>query len=182
MTAGYKSNTPVEHKDTWQTSPELFAALDSEFEFALDAAASAENALCENFITEEQDTLIMAWELMADSYVWLNPPYSKIMPFVQKAAREALDNFIGCVMLVPADTSVGWFKEATKTASEVRFITGGRLSFVSSDSGKAVGGNNKGSMLIIWHPWPYIRCQLSMIDRDALMTFGGREIEKRLVA
>jgi hypothetical protein len=57
-------------------------------------------------------------------------------------------------MLVPADTSVGWFKEAIQTASEVRFITAGRLAFINPVTGKPVSGNNKGSMLIIWRPYP----------------------------
>ena len=57
-------------------------------------------------------------------------------------------------MLLPADTSVGWFHEAIQTASEVRFITAGRLAFINPLTEKPVSGNNKGSMLIIWHPTP----------------------------
>ncbi len=50
-------------------------------------------------------------------------------------------------MLLPADTSVGWFHEAIQTASEVRFITAGRLAFINPLTEKPVSGNNKGSML-----------------------------------
>jgi phage N-6-adenine-methyltransferase len=64
------------------------------------------------------------------------PPYSDIGPFVDKAASEKKWSRIGCVMLLPADTSVGWFTQAIETASEVRFITGGRLSFVQPSNGK----------------------------------------------
>jgi hypothetical protein len=82
------------------------------------------------------------WKRRADylsipGYVWLNPPYSDITPFVKKAAAESA-NQIGTVMLVPADTSVGWFKEAIQTASEVRFITAGRLAFINPVTGKPV--------------------------------------------
>lgn len=177
------SKTPVEQRNLWQTPAPLFVALDAEFCLTLDAAASANNALCSLYITEEQNTLETPWAdyLSIPGYVWLNPPYSDITPFVQKAADES-KNQIGTVMLVPADTSVGWFREAIETASEVRFIIGGRLSFINPVSGKPVSGNNKGSMLIIWHPYPRTHCQFTTVERDALMNFGARLIAKREAA
>lgn len=177
------SKTPVEQRNLWQTPLPLFVALDAEFCLTLDAAASADNALCNRYITEEQNTLETPWAdyLSIPGYVWLNPPYSDITPFVQKAADES-KNQIGTVMLVPADTSVGWFREAIETASEVRFIVGGRLAFINPASGKPVSGNNKGSMLIIWHPYPRTHCQFTTVERDALMNFGARLIAKREAA
>lgn len=50
-------------------------------------------------------------------------------------------------MLIPADTSVGWFNSALETVDEVRLITGGRISFINAGTNKPVNGNNKGSML-----------------------------------
>lgn len=177
------SKTPVEQRNLWQTPIPLFVALDAEFCLTLDAAASSDNALCNRYITEQQDTLIAPWGdfLVSPGYVWLNPPYSDITPFVQKAAAES-KNQIGTVMLVPADTSVGWFREAIETASEVRFIVGGRLAFINPVSGKPVSGNNKGSMLIIWHPYPRTHCQFTTVERDALINFGTRLIAKREAA
>lgn len=177
------SKTPIEQRNLWQTPIPLFVALDAEFCLTLDAAASADNALCNRYITEEQNTLETPWAdyLSIPGYVWLNPPYSDITPFVQKAADES-KNQIGTVMLVPADTSVGWFREAIETASEVRFIVGGRLAFINPVSGKPVSGNNKGSMLIIWHPYPRTHCQFTTVERDALLNFGARLIAKREAA
>ncbi|MDP0833862.1 phage N-6-adenine-methyltransferase [Klebsiella pneumoniae] len=177
------SKTPADQRDLWRTPPALFACLNAEFCFQLDAAAAAHNALCRKFITAEQNTLEMPWAdyLSIPGYVWLNPPYSDITPFVKKAATEST-NQIGTVMLVPADTSVGWFKEAIQTASEVRFITAGRLAFINPVTGKPVSGNNKGSMLIIWHPYPRTHCHFSTVERDALMNFGARLIAKREAA
>lgn len=177
------SKTPADQRDLWRTPPALFACLNAEFCFQLDAAAAQHNALCKKFITAEQNTLEMPWDdyLSIPGYVWLNPPYSDITPFVKKAAAESA-NQIGTVMLVPADTSVGWFKEAIQTASEVRFITAGRLAFINPVTGKPVSGNNKGSMLIIWHPYPRTHCHFSTVERDALMNFGARLIAKREAA
>ncbi|WP_341845167.1 phage N-6-adenine-methyltransferase [Enterobacter hormaechei] len=177
------SKTPLDQRDLWRTPPALFAALNAEFCFQLDAAAAPHNALCRKFITAEQNTLETPWVdyLTVPGYVWLNPPYSNITPFVKKAAAESA-NQIGTVMLVPADTSVGWFKEAIQTASEVRFITAGRLAFINPVTGKPVSGNNKGSMLIIWRPYPRTHCHFATVDRDELMTFGAKLLARREAA
>lgn len=177
------SKTPFDQRDLWRTPPALFASLDAEFCFQLDAAAAPHNALCRKFITAEQNTLETSWAdyLSIPGYVWLNPPYSDITPFVKKAAAESI-NQIGTVMLVPADTSVGWFKEAIQTASEVRFITAGRLAFINPVTGKPVSGNNKGSMLIIWRPYPRTHCHFATVDRDELMTFGAKLLSRREAA
>lgn len=177
------SKTPLDQRDLWRTPPALFASLDAEFCFQLDAAAAPHNALCRKFITAEQNTLETPWAdyMSIPGYVWLNPPYSDITPFVKKAAAES-GNQIGTVMLVPADTSVGWFKEAIQTASEVRFITAGRLAFINPVTGKPVSGNNKGSMLIIWRPYPRTHCHFATVDRDELMAFGAKLLARREAA
>lgn len=177
------SKTPLDQRDLWRTPPALFASLDAEFCFQLDAAAAPHNALCRKFITAEQNTLETPWTdyLNVPGYVWLNPPYSDITPFVKKAAAESA-NQIGTVMLVPADTSVGWFKEAIQTASEVRLITAGRLAFINPVTGKPVSGNNKGSMLIIWRPYPRTHCHFATVDRDELMAFGAKLLARREAA
>lgn len=177
------SKTPLDQRDLWRTPPALFASLNAEFCFQLDAAAAQHNALCRKFITAEQNTLETPWAdyLNVPGYVWLNPPYSDITPFVKKAATESA-NHIGTVMLVPADTSVSWFKEAIQTASEVRFITAGRLAFINPVTGKPVSGNNKGSMLIIWRPYPRTHCHFATVDRDELMAFGAKLLARREAA
>ena len=177
------SKTPLDQRDLWRTPPALFAALDAEFCFQLDAAASPNNTLCRKFITAEQNTLETPWAdyLNVPGYVWMNPPYSDITPFVKKAAAESI-NQIGTVMLVPADTSVGWFKEAIQTASEVRFITAGRLAFINPVTGKPVSGNNKGSLLLIWKPYPRTHCEFTTVDRDTLMAYGNSRLARREAA
>lgn len=177
------SKTPLDQRDLWRTPPALFAALDAEFCFQLDAAAAPHNALCRKFITAEQNTLETPWAdyLTIPGYAWLNPPYSDITPFVKKAAAES-KNQIGTVMLVPADTSVGWFREAIETASEVRFITAGRLAFINPITGKPVSGNNKGSLLIIWKPYPRTHCEFTTVDRDTLMAYGNARLARKEAA
>lgn len=163
------------NRDTYRTPPELFAAMNDEFCFSIDVAASRDNALCPIFIDEEGDALSRDWQPAGGGwegkYSFCNPPYSDIGPWVRKAAEQSRLG-IGCVMLVMADTSVGWYKEAIYTAQEVRFIIGGRISFISPETGKPAAGNNKGSMFIIWHPFGRGSLQVKHVDRDELLERG----------
>jgi phage N-6-adenine-methyltransferase len=174
------STTPPEHRDSWRTPPALFAAIDAEFSFIGDAAATPQNTLCSRFLTEQQNSLGTDWQQYfgRTGFVWCNPPYSDITPWVDKATKES-GKGIGTVMLVPADTSVGWFNLARQACTEVRFITGGRLSFIRADTGKPVNGNNKGSMLIIWNPYRPAAGHTGYVDRDTLMNTGRSIIGER---
>lgn len=46
MNSPFASNTANQDKNNWMTPPEIFAALDAEFGFYLDAAATFESTLC----------------------------------------------------------------------------------------------------------------------------------------
>ena len=54
------SATPPEHRDSWQTPPEIFAALNRDFRFVADVAASAQNHLLPVYFTEQDDALALA--------------------------------------------------------------------------------------------------------------------------
>lgn len=173
------------NRDTYRTPPELFAAMDSEFCFSIDVAASYENRLCDLFIEEELNALAedVDWlpdpenGLGAGSWAWCNPPYSDIGPWVAKAAEQSAKG-VGVVMLVMMDQSVGWYKEAIKTCQEVRLVIGGRLSFLDPVTGKPAAGNNKGSMFLIWHPFGRGGPAVTHIERDELLA-AGRKLLKQ---
>ncbi len=111
----------------WETPKSLFKALDQEFDFKLDAAATNVNSLCESYYTLETDALQQDWSKYGS--IWCNPPYGRqISKFVKKAYDEAKK---GCtvVLLVPARTDTTWFHQYC-SLGEVRFIKG-RLKFVN---------------------------------------------------
>jgi phage N-6-adenine-methyltransferase len=173
-------------RNAWRTPPEIFAVMSEEFDFQIDVAASISNALCKKYIDESIDALGVSMEWLDDemclgSYAWCNPPYSDIGPWVSKAAEQVILNGVGVVMLVMADTSVGWYKKAIETCQEVRFITGGRLAFLDPETGKPVGGNNKGSMFLIWHPFAKGKLMVSHVDRDQMMAKGAEIIKRDLL-
>ena len=154
------SNTPHEFRDMSQTPKWLFAALDREFNFVLDAAALPETALCERYITPDADSLSTPWSYYSTGgWVWLNPPYSDIKPWVEKAIAEQANGF-GTVMLIPQDTTAKWYPAGRFT--ECRHICGaydtrgkwvsGRVNFINKGTGEVMRGNPKGSMLLIFAP------------------------------
>ena len=160
-----KSNTPPNIRDLWQTPETLFNKLDKEFNFTCDVAASELNKLCERYIDEEADALKCLWWGAVN---WCNPPYSDIGPWVDKAAEQHKKGNT-TVMLVPADTSVKWFKRAYDSCNGVWFISG-RLSFINADSQQPVNGNNKGSVLLIWLAnVPSTNFNVKLIDRSEFL-------------
>jgi site-specific DNA-methyltransferase (adenine-specific) len=121
----------VSGRQDWCTPGWLFEALDAEFAFELDAAASSSNALCARFLSEADDALVAPWGARA---VFVNPPYSKLRggigAWMAKARREA-EAGATVVLLVPARMDAGWWLEHVLEADEVWFI-GGRLRFVGA--------------------------------------------------
>lgn len=165
-----KSNTPAHDKDCWQTPLWLFDALDIEFGFWLDSAASDKNALCAHWLTEADDALNSEW--ISHGAIWNNPPYSNIRPWVEKAAEQCIQQRQTVVMLVPEDMSVGWFSKALESVDEVRIITDGRINFIEPSTGLEKKGNSKGSMLLIWRPFISPRRMFTTVSKAALMAIG----------
>ena len=165
MNTENKSFTGINIKDSWQTPKALFETLNKEFDFTCDVASSSRNRLCENYLTEEEDALICHW----GDVNWCNPPYSNITPWIQKAIIEHDAQDKTTVMLIPADTSVKWFKLAYESCNEVRFISG-RISFINAETQKPVNGNNKGSVLFIWRGnAPKNSHTVTLIERESLI-------------
>lgn len=142
MIAGFKArNHPQQTRargaddatDDRGTAPELFGALDREFHFDLDVAASPQNAKCARFYTIGDDGLAQPW----NGRVWCNPPFSSLRPWVEKARAEILARRAELVvMLLPANrTEQSWWQDLVERERrdrggtlEVRFLAG-RLRF-----------------------------------------------------
>jgi phage N-6-adenine-methyltransferase len=148
--------------DEWATPQAFFDALNAEFEFGLDVAATLENRKTPLYCGPGSmggcaDALSVSWAFITDGgrlgACWMNPPYSQCRAFIGKAAAEArLGATVVC--LVPSRTDTRWFHEHIYDVSandfrpgvEVRFIKG-RLKFG--------GGKNSApfpSMVVIFRP------------------------------
>jgi phage N-6-adenine-methyltransferase len=119
--------------EEWATPQAFYDALDLEFHFTLDAAASKENAKCSQYIDKGQDALNMSWNYFTTGdRVWCNPPYGRsIGKWFAKARAEAARGAL-VVMLAHARTDTQWWHEHVQgIATEVRFVKG-RLRFGDS--------------------------------------------------
>ena len=106
----------------WGTPQTLYAVLNAEFSFTLDACATGENAKAPHYYSE--GSLDKPWE----GVVWCNPPYGReIGAWIQKG-YEAARNGATVVMLLLSRTDTRWFADYVMKSSEIRFIKG-RLRF-----------------------------------------------------
>lgn len=169
-------------KNSWGTDPDVFNAMNLEFNFALDAAASDKNHKCPFYLTKENDALSVDWhkEFFEDfphqqsKTVWINPPYGKgfIKKFMEKCIEQK-EKGVTSVLLVPATLDAQWL--SINEISEIRIVTGGRLSFYHPINGKKVNGNTKGSMFVIFRP-STMPCVVRLIDRNELLE-SGKDLE-----
>jgi phage N-6-adenine-methyltransferase len=102
---GFKAkNHPQQKAQDWvddrRTPRDLFDRLHSEHDFTVDAAASKDNARLPRYWNTAEDGLLKSWE---GERVWVNPPYSNILAWVNKAAAEMRNRCPLVVMLLPAN-------------------------------------------------------------------------------
>ena len=114
-------------RDDWETPYALWSRLNEFWGFTLDAAASDENHLCDNYFTKEDDGLAQSWK---GHRVWLNPPYSRsIGQWMKEAYEETRDGKTMVIALVPARVDTRWYHDYIQgKAAEVKFLRG-RLKY-----------------------------------------------------
>jgi phage N-6-adenine-methyltransferase len=155
--------------DVRETPRPLYAELNAEFRFTLDAAATDDNALCERYFTEwglctpTRRTPIQGGGLSgtwAGERVWCNPPFTELLAWTDKAWEEQTDAHV-IVMLVPSNRNdqPWWQKNVApyvkKPGFDVRWfaerhrftINGGQP--ILNSQGK-VGSPSFSCALLIW--------------------------------
>jgi phage N-6-adenine-methyltransferase len=137
--------------DNWATPDDLFAELDAEFGFTLDAAADATNHKVFRWLgpgsSIAEDALAVedwGWPDSVPQTVWLNPPYSRPhqAQFIEHAAKQAqvYGHTVVCLLPSRTDTKIFhdlmWDRERhrPRPGVEVRFLKG-RVRFKKADGG-----------------------------------------------
>ncbi len=139
--------------DDRQTCPGLWLDLHSRFQFSIDAAASASNAMLPRYWTREDNALKQPW---CGERIWCNPPYSRVEPWIRKAWAE---HAVGCpliVMLLPNNRAdQGFWQELIErhrdrpgTGLRTEFLPG-RPRFGHPKDG-VMGRPMFGLVLLIW--------------------------------
>lgn len=144
--------------DEWETPQAFFDALNAEFHFDIDVAASDENKKCDIYLTEGMDALAQNWDAGMEgrgTVCWMNPPYSRGLQgrFIAKAAMERL-NGVTTVALLPARTDTKAFHASiydvanwrARDGVEIRLLKG-RLKF-----GGCANSAPFPSMVVVFRP------------------------------
>jgi len=137
------------HREDWRTPPDLFAALNAEFGFTLDAAANAANHLCERYYTAEDSAFGHSWK---GERVFCNPPYGRDSGrWIAKFAEAVHEGAQVIVALLPARTDTRAFHDYLyqKPGVELRFLRG-RLRFGHPDTGVPMNPAPFPSMIAIF--------------------------------
>ncbi len=147
-------------RDFWRTPPALFAALDREFGFTLDAAAAGtEDALCCRYLTPENDALLMCWAKAAQGgAVFVNPPYSRrgghghgSLAWVRAAVRARAAGSVVVLVLQGGDPTTEWARLLRSKAVQTRHPAR-RLAFIDPDTGRPRKGNRAPTMVSVLIP------------------------------
>jgi site-specific DNA-methyltransferase (adenine-specific) len=154
----------------WGTPDAMYAKLDKEFRFCLDAAANKANAKHLNFFGPDHDNpafrdalKIGSWyDSVMDSFAWArpvfcNPPFSReekipIEPWIEKFWVES-QRGLPVVTPIPASIQTKWWEQFVRRAHEVRIIPH-RVAFkppVGYEGAATGAGNN--TAVVIWKPW-----------------------------
>lgn len=150
--------------DNWSTPQALFAALDAEFGFSIDAAASPANAKCGRYFTRHDDGLAQQW----DGTVWLNPPYGRGIGAWVRKAWESSQAGATVVCLIPARTDTSYWHDYVMRAAEVRFIAK-RIAFDHPDGdGHVTTAHNAPfpSVVVVFRPGHDGRPAMSAMSRE----------------
>ena len=128
-------------RQDWRTPKALFDALNKEFLFTADLAASEDNHLLPTWlgpghvVPGYQDALTCQWHLVTGygGVGFCNPPYRLCADFLARAHVE-MDCGVSSVFLIPARTDTRYWHDHVAYADEVRFLKG-RLTFEGAAQG-----------------------------------------------
>lgn len=130
---------PKSKTDKWQTPPELYGTLNTEFHFNYDPCPI-------DWKEGDTDGLTTEW----GTSTFCNPPYSKVAKWIQKAHVEWKKGKT-VVMLINAITDTIAFHEYIYGQAELRFLRG-RISFINPAEPTKKQPNPKASMLVVFRP------------------------------
>lgn len=113
--------------DEWETPKSLLRSAMINYDILpfLDVCATPQNAQFSKYFTKEQNGLLQNWTLN----FFMNPPYSQIYQWIQKASNEVQNNKVSGLALTFAKTDTKWWHQFVEGIHEVHFIKG-RIKFL----------------------------------------------------
>ena len=164
------TTTERDLRQEWETPHDFFDVVDREFGFMLDAAATQKNKKLFYYFGPRhhvnnagcmgEDALDKhcPWIRPHRSMysVWLNPGFSDVGPWMERAYTEAQVMQAVSVVVVMAliAPSTKWWRDWAMKACEIRLLGGKRIQFVAPEGVKQ-SSNARENCLIIFRPNPH---------------------------
>ncbi len=126
--------------DSWITPPDFYKKLYEIFQFSSFDP-------CPFPRPEDFDGLILDWK---GDKIFLNPPYSCILPWIIRAVREKVKGKLS-VFLLPARTDSDWFHLYALKYGEIHFLKR-RLKFINPKTMKQQRTAPFSSLLVVFYP------------------------------
>lgn len=144
-------------KQCYGTPWEFIRACEAKFRLrcAWDLAASEDNAKADRYYDRQMNSLIQPWHQIAapGGFLWLNPEFNFIEPWVAKAASETDFGPIcpPIFVLVPSSNGSNWFRNFVHKRACVYFLNG-RITFDGQVEPPDWQAKHPGKT---WKPQPY---------------------------
>lgn len=126
-------------KQDYGTPPELVQAIERDFsKIAFDLAATAQNTVAPFFISKDasNDSILADW--LADynyhkrnGVLWLNPPFEKVRPWMEKCRDESAKG-ARILSLTKASLDANWYQDVV-APNAASWILKDRVKFVGCD-------------------------------------------------
>lgn len=121
-------------------------------DFAWDLAADKYNTQSPfGFYGIEDNSLTKTWadgDGLANQWLWLNPPFTKITPWAKKCWEES-QNGANIALLVPASVGANWYRDWVHDKAYVLYLNG-RLAFIPEQPNWLYP---KDLMLVLYNTW-----------------------------
>lgn len=127
MSKAQTHQTVVNKNDLWESPLLILEEAMKKYNIhpTLDVCATSQNAKFEKYFTPEDNALIQEW----NEDFFMNPPYSEITQWMQKAYTQHKKHNVNALILVFAKTSVKWWHEFVEGKAEYHFQKG-RIRFL----------------------------------------------------
>ena len=159
------SETPLNERDHQRTPDYVFNYASKRWgPFEVDLAARADNTKCDYYYDEEINSLSVDW-YKEFSKGWLNPPFSKMDPWIEKIILEAKKGF-NTTMIMEIPNGEARMSSIFEYATEFVFIIG-RVPYDKAD-GTPRKTHMRGSCLIHFEEFIMDSCRFDWIPRSKL--------------
>ena len=127
MTKAQHHQTVVNENDLWETPPLVLEDVMKKYDIhpILDVCATNQNKKFAMYFTPEDNALIEEWR----EDFFMNPPYSEINQWMQKAYEQHLKYNVNALILVFAKTGTKWWHDYVEGKAE-RHFKKGRIRFL----------------------------------------------------